>query len=153
MTESKQQQIQHLANIFIQSMPFSRLLQLELEQLSSQSTVIYLPWQQQLVGNPIQQILHGGVISAVLDTVGGLMAAAAFVERQDFDSVTQMQDGLAKLGTIDMRTDYLRPGRGEKFYASAEPIRLGNKVCVCRMELHNEKDVKIAYGTGTYLFG
>ncbi|WP_352255949.1 thioesterase family protein, partial [Pseudoalteromonas sp. 19-MNA-CIBAN-0066] len=67
--------------------------------------------------------------------------------------ITSVQTKLATLGTIDLRTDYLRPGKGESFTASATLIRSGNKVCVCRMELHNEQSVQIAFGTGTYLVG
>ena len=60
---------------------------------------------------------------------------------------------MGKMSTIDMRSDYLRPGRGLEFIATAQVIRSGNKVCVCRMELHNEQGVHIALGTGTYLVG
>ena len=60
---------------------------------------------------------------------------------------------MGKISTIDMRSDYLRAGRGNEFIATAEVIRAGNKVCVCRMELHNELGVHIALGTGTYLVG
>ena len=60
---------------------------------------------------------------------------------------------LAKLGTIDMRVDYLHPGKGKEFTISATPLRIGNKVAVTRMEFHNEDGVLIAVGTGTYLCG
>ncbi|HAV87176.1 MAG TPA: thioesterase family protein, partial [Pseudomonas sp.] len=59
----------------------------------------------------------------------------------------------ARLGTIDLRIDYLRPGRGQRFSATATLLRSGNKVAVVRSELHNEAGVLIAVGTGTYLCG
>ena len=43
----------------------------------------------------------------------------------------------AKMSTIDMRVDYLRPGSGEYFISSAYLVRTGNKVAVTRMEFHN----------------
>jgi uncharacterized protein (TIGR00369 family) len=52
-----------------------------------------------------------------------------------------------------MRVDYLRPGKGKEFIATAEVIRKGKKVAVCRMELHNEEGTHIAFGTGTYMVG
>lgn len=52
-----------------------------------------------------------------------------------------------------MRVDYLRPGKGQEFIATAQVIRRGKKVAVCRMELHNEKGTHIAFGTGTYMIG
>jgi uncharacterized protein (TIGR00369 family) len=60
---------------------------------------------------------------------------------------------LSRLGTIDLRIDYLRPGRGQRFTAQAVPLRAGNKVAVVRSELHNEDGVLVAVGTGTYLCG
>ncbi|MDP5036454.1 MAG: thioesterase family protein, partial [Alishewanella sp.] len=65
----------------------------------------------------------------------------------------QLHARFGKMSTIDIRTDYLRPGRGKAFIASARVIRAGNKVAVCRMELHNELGIHIALGTGTYLVG
>ena len=56
-----------------------------------------------------------------------------------------------KLNTIDLRIDYLRPGKGKIFTASGSILRTGKKVGVSRMELHNEKQDLIAVGTGTYI--
>ena len=57
------------------------------------------------------------------------------------------------MSTIDIRVDYLLPGRGEVFTAKAHIIRRGSKVAVTRMQLTNEKDELIALGTATYLVG
>jgi uncharacterized protein (TIGR00369 family) len=54
------------------------------------------------------------------------------------------------LGTIDLRIDYLRPGRGQWFAATGYILRIGNKVAVTRMELHNDDNKLIAVGTGAY---
>ncbi|WP_369676616.1 thioesterase family protein, partial [Enterococcus faecium] len=93
------------------------------------------------IGNPTQKILHGGVISAVLDNVGGMLAAASIIDKLEEIDGLDIQKKFATLGTIDLRTDYLRPGKWLEFTASAKLIRSGNKVCVCRMELHNEQGV------------
>jgi len=61
--------------------------------------------------------------------------------------------GIARIGTIDMRVDYLRPGRGARFYSSGTVMRTGRKVAVTRMELKNSDDVLIAVGTGAYIVG
>ena len=57
------------------------------------------------------------------------------------------------MGTIDMRVDYLRPGRGERFTATSSLLRAGNKVAVARVELHNQQRDYIATATATYLIG
>ncbi|MFY8273479.1 thioesterase family protein [Pseudoalteromonas sp. SSDWG2] len=143
---------QQLAHVFTK-MPFNILLNISIIELSGDTAKISMPWSEQLVGNPQQRILHGGVISTLLDTVGGLLAAASVVDKTTDEQQHTLMSRLSTLGTIDLRTDYLRPGKGERFSASAVLIRSGNKVCVCRMELHNDQGVQIAFGTGTYLVG
>jgi len=60
---------------------------------------------------------------------------------------------LFNVGTIDLRVDYLRPGRGKYFLATASIMRTGLRVAVIRMQLHNDKKSLIAVGTGTYIVG
>jgi uncharacterized protein (TIGR00369 family) len=60
---------------------------------------------------------------------------------------------LLDVGTIDLRVDYLRPGKGDSFTATGAVMRMGYKVAVVRTELHNDRDVLIAAGTGTYIIG
>jgi uncharacterized protein (TIGR00369 family) len=62
-----------------------------------------------------------------------------------------MAERFAKIGTIDMRIDYLRPGLGDYFIATGYVLRAGNKVAVTRMELHNHERQLIAVGTGAYV--
>ncbi len=145
--------LKQIAHLFVEKMPFNQFLQAKVVSLSGEEASMSMPWQDAFIGNPGQKILHGGVISALLDNVGGILAAASVVDKLDDDELENLPQRLSTLGTIDLRTDYLRPGKGEMFVASAKLIRSGNKVCVCRMELHNEKGVQIAYGTGTYLVG
>jgi acyl-coenzyme A thioesterase PaaI-like protein len=58
---------------------------------------------------------------------------------------------IRKAGTIDLRVDYLRPGRGAYFRATSSLMRAGTRVAVTRMELRNDKDLLITVGTGTYI--
>lgn len=134
-------------------MPFNRLLGLYVTHFSSESVEVSFPWSDRLVGNSEQGILHGGVISSVLDTAGGIMAVSSALGRLTDVVPAELAARLGKMSTIDIRTDYLRPGRGKEFIATAQVIRSGNKVAVCRMELHNEQGIHIAVGTGTYLVG
>ncbi len=60
---------------------------------------------------------------------------------------------VARSGTIDMRVDYLRPGKGATFRCIARLLRCGKKVAVVRTELLNEQDELIAVGTASYLCG
>ncbi len=138
---------------FFQRIPFNQVLGLQLSELSAERAVMQLPMKDELIGNFIQGILHGGVIASVLDVVGGAMAmVGAFARHQHLPPAERLAK-LSKLGTIDMRVDYLRPGRGQAFSATAVLLRSGNKVAVVRSELHADDGTLIAVGTGTYLCG
>jgi len=133
--------------------PFNRELGIELDEVSAERVVMHLPMQPQLVGNFVHGILHGGVIASLLDVVGGAMAMVGAFDRHRHLDESERAIRLARLGTIDLRIDYLRPGRGQRFSATATLLRSGNKIAVVRSELHNEAGVLIAVGTGTYLCG
>ncbi|MEE1675963.1 MULTISPECIES: thioesterase family protein [Agarivorans] len=154
MTSPRQQKWrQAIADTFINQMPFNQLLGIELVDYSATGVKLKLPMDPKLVGNPIHGILHGGATATILDVAGGMTAAAAAVKRLENLSSKELSARISKTGTIDLRIDYLRPGIGEVFYATAEIIRSGNKVTVARMELHNQEGTHIAFGTGTYLVG
>jgi uncharacterized protein (TIGR00369 family) len=144
---------QQIANYWSNDMPFNQLLGLKITQFDCHQSEIRFAWQDKLIGNPMQNILHGGVTASALDLAGGIVAAANIIDQLDDLSPESILNSLKKLGTIDLRTDFLRPGRGQEFIATAKIIRSGNKVAVARMELHNEKNDHIAFGTGTYMVG
>lgn len=147
-----QQQLSELViDIFDKKLPFNQFLGLNVIAGDAEEVKIVLPWRDDLMGNPFHKILHGGVTSAILDTVGGLMAMLYAVKDTPAMSAAEFRERVSNIGTIDMRVDYLRPGKGEEFTATAHVIRKGNKVAVCRMELHNEKQTLIALGTATYM--
>jgi uncharacterized protein (TIGR00369 family) len=68
-------------------------------------------------------------------------------------TMEKMVERLTNMGTIDMRIDYIRPGKGSHFLATGHILRLGNKVAVTRTEFINDEGVLIAVGTSTYLVG
>jgi len=150
---SKKQLAAYVTQVFRKHMPFNQLLGMQISRLEDEEVEIRLPWDDKLMGNPIHKILHGGVTAAVLDTVGGLMAILYMIKDIQDVTVEQFQKSLSRISTIDMRVDYLRPGKGTEFIASAQIIRKGSKVAVCRMELHNQDGEHIAFGTGTYMVG
>ncbi len=143
----------NLALNFMQQIPFNKHVGLEVESFDSQGAVFKLKMSDELVGNWLQGILHGGVIATALDVAGGTAALVGAYARQGDLPKAERQKNLSKLGTIDMRVDYLRPGKGKEFFASASILRIGSKVAVTRMEFKNEKGDLIAVGTGTYMCG
>lgn len=139
--------------MFIDRMPFNQFLGIRVNRFDAQQVEVSFDFKPEFVGNPVQKILHGGVTSSVLDTVGGMMVAAHLLDNMDRYTPDELKSRFSTLGTIDMRTDFLRPGRGEVFTATGQIIRSGNKVAVTRTEMHNETGMHIAFGTGTYMVG
>lgn len=106
-----------------------------------------------LVGNQIYRTLHGGIIASILDNVAGHAVFLAIFKQVKGLPMEKQIKRASKIGSIDLRIDYLRPGKGNVFTATATILRTGNKVAVTRMELHNETQELIAVGTGTYTVG
>lgn len=142
-----------IGEIFVYDMPFNRSLGLELDRLEPDFAQLSLANQTMLVGNYAQKILHGGVIASVLDVAAGLVCVSSALTRQQSITEEELRQRLSRMGTIDLRVDYLRPGRGERFIASSSLLRGGNKVSVARVELHNDAGVHIASATATYMIG
>ncbi|HCD6621500.1 TPA: thioesterase family protein [Pseudomonas aeruginosa] len=145
--------VHRLVADFFQHIPFNRMLGIRVASLGRERVVLDLPMKDELIGNFVQGILHGGVISSLLDVTGGAMALIGALERHRELPGHERMARLSKLGTIDLRVDYLRPGRGRTFTANAVPLRSGNKVAVVRSELHSDDGTLVAVGTGTYLCG
>ncbi|OCQ50492.1 hypothetical protein Ppb6_04267 [Photorhabdus australis subsp. thailandensis] len=144
---------QLIGDAFVHHMPFNQLLGLELLRFEQDYAEIQFHNQSKLVGNIAQKILHGGVIASVLDVCAGLVCIGNTLSRLTPISREELEKRLSTMGTIDLRVDYLRPGRGELFTATSSIIRSGNKVSVARAELHNEQRAHIASVTAAYLVG
>ncbi len=139
--------------LFNERIPFNTLIGFRVDSISFESVRVRFDFREELVGNILRRSLHGGVVSAVLDLAGGIVAFLSAARNAEGSSIEEKLETLANVGTIDMRVDYLRPGTGRQFIASASLIRSGNKVVVTRMELRNEEGSPIAVGTGAYLVG
>jgi uncharacterized protein (TIGR00369 family) len=95
--------------------------------------------------------LHGGVISATLDAMGGLALMVGIAERHPHDNALQVLQRFSKMGTIDLRIDFLRQGLGQHFIAGAEVTRLGGRVGSTQMRLVNDEGTLIATGRPPYI--
>lgn len=142
-----------VSDIFIYQMPFNRELGLELREFEADRAVLVFERQERLVGNALQKILHGGVIAAGLDVAAGLVCVGSALLRHEGISEQEFHRRLGRMGTIDLRVDYLRPGRGERFTITSTLLRGGNKIAVARAELHNEQALHLASATATYIVG
>lgn len=145
-----EKRLELLREFYEQSLPFNRLLGIHIDRLTSEDVLVRINMREELVGNFVRGILHGGVISAVLDLTGGLIASVGLLQKGEDTSEGEFSQRLSRIGTIDLRVDYLRAGKGEFFQATGHILRQGSRVSVIRTELHNNKNTLIAAGTGTY---
>ena len=76
-----------------------------------------------------------------------------FFDESPINSFEEGSEYFSRLGTVDLRVDYLRPGLGNSFCATSLVVRAGKRIAVSRMELRNDSDTLIAIGTGTYSIG
>jgi uncharacterized protein (TIGR00369 family) len=127
---------------------FNKLLGLRVESFDLDAPKLRFDMRPELVGNPTRQILHGGVISATLDVAGGFAIMLALAAE-----MTGIPTSFPNMGTIDLRVDYLRPGRGKHFVATARIVRKGKRIAVTHMELHNDLGELIATGGAAYVVG
>ncbi len=140
-----------LKDIFEEKIVFNQVLGLKIVTLNPDRVTARIAMRHELVGHFSYNRLHGGVISAGLDAMGGLAVMAAIGARHMDESPLQRLQRFAKLGTIDLRIDYLRPGIGEHFELQAEVLRLGSRVASTRMEFRGADGKLLSSGAGAYI--
>jgi uncharacterized protein (TIGR00369 family) len=117
--------------------PFNRLLGLRGESVSEGRCVLRLPVRGELVGDPRRPAIHGGVISSLIDTAGGVAAWSALGDDET-------------VSTVDLSVDFLEAaGLDGDLRASAELLRKGNRVCHVRVSV-TQGEVLVAEGRGVY---
>ena len=112
--EQTSQAWEAMTNIFENSIPFHTSFGFKVVNLASDTPELQLDMQEKLVGNFVRGNLHGGVISCMLDVIGGIVAFVDVVQRREIQSSDAMVKQFSRMGTIDLRVDYLRPGFGKR---------------------------------------
>ncbi len=140
-----------ITRIFEESIVFNRTLGLKITSVTPQGIKGSIAMRPELVGHPSYNRIHGGVISAGLDAMGGIAVLAAIGARHMDEPIEARLHRFAKLGTIDLRIDYLRPGIGEHFELRAEVLRLGSRVASTRMEFLGADGKLLSTGSGAYI--
>jgi uncharacterized protein (TIGR00369 family) len=143
--------VRAITRIFEEDIVFNRTLGLKITSVTPQGVTGSIAMQPTLVGHPSYNRVHGGVISAGLDAMGGIAVLAAIGARHMDEAIEARLHRFAKLGTIDLRIDYLRPGIGEHFVLRAEVLRLGSRVASTRMEFLGADGKLLSTGAGAYI--
>lgn len=122
--------------------PFNKALGLTLVEASAEPAIarMRLPYHPQLVGNPETGVLHGGVLTALMDAACG---ACVFFKLK----------ASKPIATLDLRIDYLKPGTpGLDLFARAECFKTTNNVAFVRaLAFHQDLQDPIAAASGTFM--
>lgn len=138
-------------SIFEEKIVFNQVLGLKIDALHPDSAAAHIPMRPELIGHYAHHRMHGGVISAGLDAMGGLAVMCAIGARHMDEVPEQRLLRFGKLGTIDLRVDYLHPGIGTRFRMRAEVLRLGARLASTRMEFLSEEGKVLSLGTASYI--
>jgi uncharacterized protein (TIGR00369 family) len=128
-----------LASQFIQALPHSVALGMQLETLEAGTAVISMPYADKLVGDPKTGVVHGGAVSALMDTCCGA-------------AVMSHPSSPAGTATMDLRIEYLRAARpGDKITTSATCYHVTRSVAFVRATAVDEDaENPVAIATGTF---
>ncbi len=140
----------HIVREIEHNTPFQQWLGVKVQALQP-TLVLRFDWRPDLVGHYHSGRLHGGVIAAVLDALGGCALMKGLAQKHPAETVALVRQRLTRIGTIDMRVDYLRPGLGQHFIGSCEITRLGARVGSTLMRLHNDSGVLVATAAASYI--
>ena len=128
-----------IARQFIEAIPHARALGMTLTEIGNGHASITMPWDTRLVGDPKTGVLHGGAISAVMDTCCGA-------------AVMSHPSGPGGTATIDLRIDYMRAATpGQTITARAHCYHITRAFAFVRAEALDEDTANpVAVATGSF---
>ena len=143
--------IEGFRQIYEEKIVFNQTIGLKLVKVSPEGIEARIDMRPELVGHFAYNRIHGGVISAALDAIGSAAVMAALAAKHMDEAPAKRLERFAKLGTIDLRIDYLRPGIGEFFTVHAEALRVGSRVGTSRMEFRGHDGTLMSAGAAAYI--
>lgn len=128
-----------IARQFIETIPHSRALGMEITELGDGIAEIRMPYDKRFIGDPETGVIHGGAVSALMDTCGGA-------------AVMSHPKSPAGTATINLRIDYMRPATpGQTITARATCYHITRNVAFVRATAtDDDTDRPVAAATGAF---
>ncbi len=124
----------------LDSIPHARVLGIELLAAGRGRAKVRLAYRPELVGDGETGVLHGGVITTLMDTAGGIAVLSALTTVVPF-------------ATLDLRIDYLRPATPEApLVAELECYKVTRKIAFVRGTAYQDDETDpVANCVGTFM--
>lgn len=119
---------------------FLRALGGRLEHYESGRGRIRLPFAPHLVGDPQTGVIHGGVLTALLDQACGMAVGSALRKP-------------AAIATLDLRIDYMKPAAPRiDILVESECLKIAHEVAFARgFAFQTTRDEPVAIATATFM--